>query len=416
MQQPTPARPPEAPTLPSVRGEPLPRPVLCAADVAVEELGSADPRLDDYLVPGCDGFEAWSRHWRELEPGERDPLAHPALLAAWMRHLALPSGRDFRLFVCRAPGGEHLAIHPAAVLPARVAPGCLLQHDPEFYLEDASLSVAAADRDAVLGALLRHRVRGAGRVRGLSLGRVDGTNGLLTTPGSVALREGHRSIIDLRRGWEGVEERLSKNFRRNLRKAENKLERLDGVRHETAVVATDVDAAFDRLVEVEARSWKGEVGTSLADDAGSRRFWRDVLLACAPRGEAIVQVLVAEGVDVAAQLCLHIDDTLHVLKVAYDSEHGRLAPGNILLCRAMQGLCVDRDIRWMSLVTGLDWHDKWQPEELRTFRLLLLPEGLGGTLSGLLALESRDAARFVLARRGWLDAARRLRGRLRGVG
>ena len=154
--------------------------------------------------------------------------------------------------------------------------------------------------------------------------------------------------------------RLSPNFRSNLSKARNKLRREPAVEFDAARRPGELDAALAGFVALEASGWKGRAGTAIAQDPRLRAFYGGLAQELGPQGRVVINSLRAAGRLIAAQYCLQGDDTLYVLKLAYDEAWSRVAPGNMLLEHlVLSG--GDTGIRRINLVGNPPWFRDWQP-------------------------------------------------------
>ncbi len=367
----------------------------------------------------CHGplWQEWLALWQSLQPDERDSSTHPAWLVAHLQSLP-DDRRDVRLFVCR-DAQRLLAVVPCevAVRQTVFGAGCVLLHENEPPLEGASLAVRREDVSRVLTALVETPIDGGSRPALLLLDKVDETHALLQAPGvSHGIEESDtRSVIDVAGGYEAVLDHVGKNFRGNLRKARNKLAALPDARFETLTAVSDMPRALERLADVETRSWKAQHGTDLAGDARVREFLRIATSQLAEEGRVVFHFLAVDGRDIGAQLGLRFDDRLELHKTAYDERFAELAAGNLLIEHAIREYCPLRGVRQLSLVTGLDWHAKWKPEPLRTYRVRVFPRGPRGLWARAQLVPLRDRTRTCLARSGLLTSARRVRDAVRQV-
>ncbi len=352
-------------------------------------------------------FGTWMASWDACPPAERDPLTHPVWLLAWLTHRGRHAGDAVRLLLLHrgeAPvEPDVLAGLPCALRRAPWPFGrsrCRVVHEDDYTLEAASLGVAAVHLRPALEALERTELDGFGRLAELRLGKVDQGHPLVGSGlAAERFRAGSRSVIRIdASGWDGVHARLSRNFRGNLRKSRN---RLDSERP-ILECHTDRDGLWrglDRLSELEARSWKGRIGSTIGGNPAMRAFLRDALEGFAARGEAVIHILRAAERDVAAQLSLVLDGVLHVLKIGYDEDRARLSPGNLLLERCIRCWCPERGIREINLVTDQDWHAKWRPERRDTFELRVYPRDAAGAWTRWAGVPLRRRVKRRLERR-----------------
>jgi CelD/BcsL family acetyltransferase involved in cellulose biosynthesis len=161
--------------------------------------------------------------------------------------------------------------------------------------------------------------------------------------------------------FEQLLETFSKNFRGALRKARNKLEKEQGVEFRTATGAEEVGPAFETFIEVEGSGWKATAGTAIKSDPKVLAFYRGVATGFAARGATEINLLGVAGKWVAAQLCLRVDRCLYILKIGYDEERSKLAPGNMLIEHVMRRSAASGDVDAVNLISDASWHADWKP-------------------------------------------------------
>lgn len=188
----------------------------------------------------------------------------------------------------------------------------------------------------------------------------------LTTAGKGVLTASRSTCDQLQcRGtYADMTGSFSRNFRSNLTKARNKLSRERSVRFHCAVDGTELEDCLDEFLALEASGWKGARGANTAIALHPRlvEFYRNVLADASRDGTAAVNCLRLEGRLIAAQLCLRDENTLYVLKLAYDETHARLAPGNMLLERVIKDALEQGTYEYINLVGSPRWFRDWRPE------------------------------------------------------
>lgn len=125
---------------------------------------------------------------------------------------------------------------------------------------------------------------------------------------------------------DGIEERLHRRFRGDMRRLERQL---GGVELER-VSSFDRTALAD-LFRLEAAAWKGAAGTAIACDPKLVHFYTALARVFARQRRLTLAFLRARGKRVAAQLALEDGATYYLLKVGYDPEYARFGPGQILV-------------------------------------------------------------------------------------
>jgi CelD/BcsL family acetyltransferase involved in cellulose biosynthesis len=196
------------------------------------------------------------------------------------------------------------------------------------------------------------------------------------------------------RPYDTIMHSFSKNFRSNLNYARNKLAKESGVEFESVLKpGLDMNRCFADFLELEASGWKGREGTGTAIKLHPEllRFYESLIAELSPAGEVVLNCLRVAGAPIAAHFCVRDEDTLYVLKIAYDERHARLAPGNMLLERVIQSGIASGSFRHVNLVGDPPWFKVWRPHEMPVYTIELY----NGTAAGLALLAIKRAKQWL---------------------
>jgi CelD/BcsL family acetyltransferase involved in cellulose biosynthesis len=332
-------------------------------------------RLEVFQGPA--GLEALAADWRALA----SELPRPSYVQLWEWHRAFvtalaPEPEAFYAgalyeddvvvaivpLVFAAMELAGLRVH-AAGLPRHehVRHGDILVHPRVLGRFDLAGTLAA----------LRRRVRRPWDVTRLGPTMEDSTASAAVRalpPGALRVTEPDGVSDALENGpYEALLDRVSKNFRGALRKARNKLGRLEGVTLEWASTPEAVEAAFARFLEVEASGWKGNAGagTAIALDPALRGFYGELAGRLAASGQGRINLLMHGDRAMAGQFGIVAGERYYLLKIGYDESYRHEAPGNLLLERLLQTVAGDPAIRYVDLVSDAAWHQSWKPVQRR---------------------------------------------------
>jgi peptidoglycan pentaglycine glycine transferase (the first glycine) len=247
---------------------------------------------------------------------ERTPGGHYRQSSRWAATKRVQGWSAERLTARRAGelvAGAQLLIRPLPRVPqlGRLA---LCPKGPLLHDDDPALATAFVAR------LHQHCL--AQRIRvllvqppehGPSLtGPLEGA-GYLRSPVPIAPRA--TALVDLAPGIEALEQRLGKNLRRQLRRAERRgMQIRRGSVEDVATLHHLLRSASERL------------DYRLPSAAYYRRLWG----AFAPGERAQVFVAEHDGTPVAASLCLLFGDRLVSTAAGWSGSHGRLHPNDLL--------------------------------------------------------------------------------------
>lgn len=207
-----------------------------------------------------------------------------------------------------------------------------------------------------------------------------------------------------------LEEAASSKRRKELRRQRRGLERDVG---EVRLLDQSHDPpSYDRFLALERESWKGEMGTALADIEADAAFFREMCARMAAHGHAQLLELRAGEVTAAMQINLVDGGHLFGFKVAFDHKLARYSPGALLEVDALDAFHASPTTMWADSCAAPDndlMNALW-PDRLRV-QTVLIPTGAphAKLLRPSLRAE-RGARRAVRAAR---DARRSVRDRRR---
>lgn len=140
--------------------------------------------------------------------------------------------------------------------------------------------------------------------------------------------------VDVTGRWEDYEARhLGGDRRRELRRSWRRLA-------ETGSVAVEMSEGYDAALlqegfRVEARGWKARAGTAILSKQRTAAFYSSAARWAGDGGLLRLHFLRLDGWPIAFCLALHQHSTSYALKMGYDEDYARFAPGFLLLHRML---------------------------------------------------------------------------------
>lgn len=291
--------------------------------------------MEAQLVDDPAAFAELAAPWDALAEANRLPLAAPAVVEGWWRHLA-PSGAQLRLAAVRE-GGELVALAP------------LWADGRELRLAGAGLynrlaPLAVAGREAEAAAAMATALRGAGAdvllLEGAPAGGpwLDGLQAGL--PGSQPFQRALFSapVAHLRPSFDEWLGSRSKNFRSQMRRARRDLEQAGGVARPStpATLRADVQAMWDlhtaRWEHQDEASNLAEYGPALVD-------------ALEATGQALgpdrfrLWVVEVEGKPAAVHLFVAAGGLVTYWNGGWDEAQARFKPALLTILAAVEQAC-----------------------------------------------------------------------------
>jgi hypothetical protein len=217
-------------------------------------------------------------------------------------------------------------------------------------------------------------------------------------------RSGRWNYIPIPATYAEFHARLSSNFKRQLKKSNNKLRALPDVEFCFREQSRSTEDNLSRFETVEDSGWKGEQGSSISATAGSSDFYRIAAERFRNEGWMEWNFLEAGGRTIGAHYGMRINRTVFLIKIAYDQEFASCSPGNLLLARVIEHACELGDIDEINCVADCDWHKNWAMQSRELHDLIVLPSVplLSAALSTVLnsAVFERLEARLSRMRSG----------------
>lgn len=167
-----------------------------------------------------------------------------------------------------------------------------------------------------------------------------------------------RHVIDLRGGLDAFLGRRSRNFRKGLKRA-LRAAAAAGITFErcAAADAEDALALYERIVRVEARSWKGRDGVGI-DQGAMHAFYRDMVARLAVHGRLRLMLARHEDRDVGYILGAVFEGGYRGLQFSFDADHEHLSLGNLCQYHQISELCAEGCTSY-DLGTDMDYKRRW---------------------------------------------------------
>jgi len=194
--------------------------------------------------------------------------------------------------------------------------------------------------------------------------------------------------------FEQCSHRLSKSFKAQLRKANNRASKGGGVTYSATRDPAKLEKYYQRFLDVEASGWKGIQGTAIKRDEALVAFYSNLAKYFSTFGGSEIHLLEIQGETLAAEFSLVVGDTMYCLKIGYDERWASLSPGHLLFQHVIDNCAQTHAVTYINLVTDAAWHRSWQPNRLRVYRWRRFNATLPGLAAFLLHLMKRSVAVF----------------------
>src|SRR4051794_15562510 len=275
---------------------------------------------------------ALSPEWDELAAAvDAGPFQRPGWFEAWLR--AFGRGREPKVLAARREGRLVGALPMFRRGGAAVSP--TNWHTPSF-------DAVAADDEAIQA--LGHELVASVSSR-LDLSFLDLERPLARLCLDAAKGAGRRVIcrpvlrspyVQLEGDFDAYEETLETKFRRETARRRRRLEEQGRLEIAFTDGSEELETQLREGFAVEASGWKAEHGSAIASHPETEAFYSDVASWAADRGWLQLGFLRLDGRALAFSFLLVLADTMHVVKVGFDPEYRKFAPGSLLTRASIQ--------------------------------------------------------------------------------
>jgi hypothetical protein len=154
-----------------------------------------------------------------------------------------------------------------------------------------------------------------------------------------------RCVVDLSDGFDRWLGRRSSRFRRSLRAAAHRGETAGIEIVHLSPAPAEVDEVFDRLLAIEARSWKTDVHSGLVDTQLGR-FTLAMAHRFAATGSLRVQFARLDGIDIGYVIGARHGDRYRGFQHSFDQSYPSLSIGKLLQFHAISAMADDGAIAY----------------------------------------------------------------------
>jgi hypothetical protein len=210
---------------------------------------------------------------------------------------------------------------------------------------------------------------------------------------------------DMAAGVAEFDRMVSSKKRHDLDRQLRRLCEAGSVSFMWARTASEIEAAFNMFLGIEASGWKGRRGTAIARRKAIEDFARNAVTQLAQKGLATIDVLRVGEKPIAALIRLEHGGTSIPWKVAFDEEYAAFSPGKQLMCDETRRWLADPKVERVDPVCEEDnalmaplWPDR---EAYGTLMISSRRWGLGARLrAGMVDLKraGRETAKSFLHR------------------
>ena len=332
-------------------------------------------------------IDALAGEWTELESAVQDRTVFSTFdfLANWYRNYAGPYGEP--LIGTARRGGALIGVAPLVILNGRLAriPVARVQfamHDAysgEFLVEDDHPEIIGAFIDSLVtevkfdliclngiepGSSRFQAVEESAKRHRLSLERVDHPN----------------AIVDLKNGYEGYCNAMTRNFRRTMKRRTLRVTgagspTIEGVRLKSGIGG--LESCLERMFSINEASYKLN-GQRLADC--HRSYLAGLIRQFGPRGMLHLSILSIGGRDAAVVMGVVERGCYYDVTLSYVEEFAELSPGAYLMQEVLRDLAAS-GVHTLMSHGAHDYKQRWATAFVPGTRVFLFSRGTASLMS-----------------------------------
>jgi len=144
------------------------------------------------------------------------------------------------------------------------------------------------------------------------------------------------AIVSLESNFETYRKSRNKNWRKNISRAYNRVNRLPQVVFGKYTSPSQVADIMPAVIELENRSWQGSCRIGAFSQNSAREFHRELAKSLAERGRFVLYTLESAGRIVCYQYALKYDGKLCLHNIAMDPDFKHYSPGFYLQMRIIE--------------------------------------------------------------------------------
>lgn len=180
-----------------------------------------------------------------------------------------------------------------------------------------------------------------------------------------------RHVASLGGGIDGYLARRSRGFRKQWRRWDALLAQGRLAMSHLTPTPAQADALYDRMLAIEARSWKGQAGSGLTESP-MRELYRDLLWRLACRGQARLGFLTHDERDIAYIFGGLANATYRGFQFSFDPAFAELSPGGLCQRLTLEAVMGQGATRY-DLGGEMPYKRHWAEAQQTTLVLLLAP-------------------------------------------
>ncbi len=329
-----------------------------------------------------------TREWTALaDHVGAPPSLYPEYVQAWARCYAPEAAIEVATV---RKGGQLAGVMPLALHEDGRATGMAEAEDFGVVAVDAATAARVASSALELDArpfVLAPMAADADAVTAVTQAAADSGHNISTR--QVA----NRPMVDTVGTWDDYWADRGGKLRGEVRRLRRRLEEIGALTEDPGLQIDDLEALLAECMELEASGWKGEEGSALAQRDHERELYLALARWSAERGWLRVPTLRLDGAPIAFQLNIEAHGVKYGLKMGYERELRKFAPGMLLLATEIERAFGDAAIELYDLEGDMSeaYKARWATSSRQYLELTLFSPTAAGRAAWLAQSRLRPA-------------------------
>lgn len=189
------------------------------------------------------------------------------------------------------------------------------------------------------------------------------------------------AMVDLRDGYESYRNSMSRNFRRNMKRFSDWINkagqwRIDSIHY--ADNREEISPFLERMFSIYNRSWKYKAEGPLAEH--HRKFFESIVERFAKRGMLFMSFLSINSEDIAFFLSVFEKGVLYDIFLSYNDLYRKLRPGEFLINEILKKLS-DKGIHTFISHGAHEYKRRWATDFAPLTRCFVFSSGLRASIA-----------------------------------
>jgi CelD/BcsL family acetyltransferase involved in cellulose biosynthesis len=185
--------------------------------------------------------------------------------------------------------------------------------------------------------------------------------------------------MEIPRDWITFKKNLPGRLRNSIQRSQKKAEKTGRLNFEIIRDGEQIDQILNTFFDIEFKSWKGRNGTAIKCLPETEAFYRDLAHWAVSNGSLLLLILKLDDVPIAADYCFICEETIFLLKPAYDESFSNISPGNLLHYKALEYLSENKQITRCNFLGACEeWKMEWTSNTSDYGFIRVYPKSLKG--------------------------------------